>query len=213
MAELFDAAALADAAYDPGRYVERYRFSPLLVVALTGFGAMGGVSAGFAFVGAREIAIEHPTAMADIAVLGAGEAAFVVIAVAVAVFVSRWVYAAATHQLAFRADRDGITLGSQPYPPTRQVTVPWSDLARIEVSSSSAPVARTVVLTVRRDAPRPRGIPRRGTVHGAVRRFRVWWNYNASGDVGRYMQGWALVGIRLEAVVMTYAPRVWLINL
>ena len=34
MTELFDPAALVDAADDPGRHVERYRFSGLLVGAL-----------------------------------------------------------------------------------------------------------------------------------------------------------------------------------
>src|SRR5439155_21104786 len=64
MTELFDPAALVDAADDPGRYVERFRFSPLLVGALVMWIALDGVS-GWLAVGAgreflRELTAEPP---------------------------------------------------------------------------------------------------------------------------------------------------------
>jgi hypothetical protein len=208
MTELFDPATLAEAADDPGRYVERYRFSPLLVAGLGLVTAVGAVSVVLTVVVTLAFLAEPAPATADVVLFGVVTAVFVLMAVAIAVFVTRWIHAAATHQVAFRADRHGITLGSQPYPPTRTVTVPWSDLEQIEIGWSYAPAARSVVLTLRPDAPRPGGIPRPGTVRGVVRRIRIWWTYSASGDVGRFMQGWRLDRVRLEETVMTYAPDV-----
>jgi hypothetical protein len=205
--ELFDPATLADAADDPGRYVERYHFTLLSVVAFVFFAALGVVSVFFVgFIG-RGVIFEPPTTPADALVFGGGLAAFVVIAVAVAVFVGRWVYASATHRVAFRADRHGVTLGSQPYPLGRAVTIPWSDIERITVTYGVRPYLWRIGLTLRRGAPMPRGIPRRGTVLGAAYRWRLWWLYNTSCDAGRWIQCWTLDRTRLQAVILTYSPR------
>lgn len=212
MAERFDSATLADTADDPGRYVERHRFSPLLVTSLVAFAALGGVSVGFTVLLVREFVVHPPTTGADLVVLGCGVAVCGWIAVAVAVFVTRWVHAAATHRVALRADRDGITLGSQPYPLARAVTIPWSDLARVEIAWGYLPLAWSVGLTLRRDAPRPRGVPGPGTGWAAAYRVRQWWIYRASGDVARFVQGWTLDQVRLEAAVRTYAPRVLFVS-
>jgi hypothetical protein len=211
MTELFDPAALVDTADDPGRYVERYRFSGLLVGALVFWVAVGGVSAWLAVGAAREFlrerTAEPPAPGADLLVLGAGTAALAFIACAVAVFVGRWIHAAATHRVAFRADRDGVTLGSQPYPLARAVTVPWRDLAQIEVSLGYAPIAWSIGLTLRRGAPRPRGIPRPGSARAVVYKIRQWWLYSSSGDVSHLIQGWTLDRVRLVAAITTYSPR------
>lgn len=211
MTELFDPAALAETADDPGRYVERYRFSPLLVAGLSLMTVIGGISAFLAVAVTSALRAETAPATADVVLLGGAAAVFVFIAGAVGVFVTRWIRAAATHQVALRADRHGITLGSQPYPPTRTVTVPWSALAQIEITPPYP--SRSVVLTLRRDAPRPDGIPGPGTVRGVIRRIRIGWTYLASGDAARVMRGWTLDLVRLEVTVTTYAPHVLLVDL
>ena len=217
MTELFDPAALVDAADDPGRYVERFRFSPLLVGTLVMWIALDGVS-GWLAVGAgreflRELTAEPPAHGADLLVLGAGTAALASIGCAVAVFVGRWIHAAATHRVAFRADRDGVTLGSQPYPLARAMTVPWSDLERIEVSWGFAPSALSIGLTLRRDAPRPHGIPRPRTVRAVAYKVRQWWLYSTPGDVSHLIQGWTLDRARLQTAITTYSPHTRFISL
>jgi hypothetical protein len=47
-----------------------------------------------------------------------------------------WIVAAARHWTALRVDQDGVTLGRRPFPGSRPVTVPWSDIETIVVFGS-----------------------------------------------------------------------------
>jgi hypothetical protein len=60
---------------------------------------------------------------------------------------------------------------------------------------------------LRPDAPRPREVPRPGTIAHRLRAWRAFWE-PMSPDLDRMMRGWDLDMIALQRSVWTHGPQV-----
>jgi len=128
-----------------------------------------------------------------------------------------WLVAAVTHRLALRLDRDGVTLGRVPFPPTHLVTVPWRDIRSIVLFERQSSLqgytdhVPHIGLRLTPDAVRPRGIPTPGTVRARLYRLnaglRPW-----PVDVYRVIRGWHLDQDRLAKAVRGFGRHVTIIQ-
>jgi hypothetical protein len=116
----------------------------------------------------------------------------------------RWAYAAGTDQVALSVDRDGVTLGSQPFPVARTVTVPWNDVNTIELNFWDSPFP-TIGLGLRPGAMRPPGVPTPGSLRALLHRAHNSWT-GSTVDVSHLIRGWTLDRARLSKAIVAYGP-------
>ena len=126
-----------------------------------------------------------------------------------------WLVAAMTGQVAMRVNRHGVLFGRVPFPPRRSVLVPWSSIDEIVAFKRSGSVYSTlkpfIGVQLRPDAPRPRGVPRPGTI---AHRLRAWNAFlePVTPDLDRMIRGWELDMIALQRSVWAHGPHVRIFN-
>jgi len=120
--------------------------------------------------------------------------------------VACWTVALVKKRAALRADADGVTLGGHPFPPGRDITVPWADLHEIvlyEEHVDNLGRRPFIGLRLRAGATCPRGVPRPGSFRAPRNRRRA--------EVGRHILGWRLDEAQLYQATLSYGPHVRLI--
>jgi hypothetical protein len=201
----------------PTPYEARYGFTPIVLAAPVALGFAG------CFVWGMVVVVqEQPPRPGDsfsdyyvylaafLTLLGSVAVMFVVMAVS-------WLVAVATRRLALRVDKNGITLGRVPFPPSRLVTVPWRDITTIvlferQKTIGPCPVGfsvrvRHIGLRLEHGADRPPGVPTPGTARAMLYRInagRKPW----PADVYRAAYGWHLDENQLESTVRSYVRHV-----
>ncbi len=187
-------------------YAARYEFMTWLKVFLPCWWALAVV-----FVVAGVLML--PEIVTDLGG-GASDTALFVIFVALWVFcilmfaggALRWTIAVVRQEIALRLDDDGITLGRLPFPPTRQVTVPWVDLEAVvlyERYVDNFGYQPFLGLRLRDGADRPPGVPQPGSLRDRLNR--------RPAEVSRPVKNWRLDLSRLVEAVRAYAPHVLLV--
>jgi hypothetical protein len=111
-----------------------------------------------------------------------------------------WTWAVRRRGLALSVGRAGITLGRFPFPPSREVHVPWQDVAAVVTYYRPKVYADVIGLRLRDGAARPPGVPGPGSLRARLRQ--------RPGDVDRIVRGWQLDRFALLEALTAYAPDV-----
>jgi hypothetical protein len=187
----------------PGPYEERLRFTPMLVLCMVLFLAIGLV---YGWI-ATDLTITDgpgglPFALVPIVFFGGGGLSMLV--------------GALRRRVALRVDQDGVTLGRPPglmthhglWWRTPRVTVPWADIDAVVLFSLDTPKTGPlsfIGLRLRPGAAHPRREPRR---LGIWRRLNIWMGQaRPPEDVALYRQifGWQVNKRRLRRAVEAHA--------
>jgi hypothetical protein len=111
-----------------------------------------------------------------------------------------WTRAVRRRSRALSVDPAGITLGRFPFPPSREVHVPWRDVATVVTYYWPKVHADVIGLRLRDGATRPPGVPGPGSLRARLRQ--------RPGEVDRIVRGWRLDRFALLEALAAYAPDV-----
>jgi len=197
----------------PDLYEERRGWSPILVAVPLLVGIAGWLIWGMITV-ARDWRASYGAVVSWVVLSLFGSMALLLLTMA-----GRWALPALTRQVALRVDRKGVTLGPEPFVPTRRVWVPWHDIEAVVIlwRTQGLPLPglyialpdrrRHVGLRLRPEAVRPKGIPTPGTFRARLHKLMMF-NEDWPAEVVRTVRGWRLDEARLEAAVDAYTHNV-----
>jgi hypothetical protein len=184
-------------------YEARYRFTPYAKVAAPLLALIMTAAVSVILVAVYQASRESDTTQQDLVLLAVTGIVFLLSGVFVVGLALSWVVAAARHWTALRVDQHGVTLGRRPFPGSRPMTVPWSDIEAIVVFASRG---LCIGLRLTPSAPRPSPGPPAHTWMGRLY-IRFMTNPNVPVDVYLGVQGWDLDPEQLIAAMDAFAPR------
>jgi hypothetical protein len=184
-------------------YEERYRFTPYARGAAPFLALIMTGAVTIILVALYQVAQQPDATTKDVLFAAAFGTLVLVMGGFIVGMALTWIVAAARHWTALRVDQHGVTLGRRPFPGSRPMTVPWSDIEAIVVFANRG---LCIGLRLTPSAPRPSPGPPAHTWMGRLY-IRFMTTPNVPVDVYLGVQGWDLDPEQLVAAMDAFAPR------